>query len=105
MIRKVFTMQLYAGNEQEYEKRHTELWPDLQKELVASGLLDFRIYLDKDTLKLFAVMDAAEDNTLDMLPEKPIMKKWWVFMADLMETHPDNSPVCNDLQEVFRLEK
>ncbi|WP_368319951.1 L-rhamnose mutarotase, partial [Mediterraneibacter gnavus] len=33
-----------------------------------------------------------------------INRKWWDFMADIMETNPDNSPVCTDLHEVFHLD-
>lgn len=98
-------MQLNSGNEKEYLKRHDKIWPELKDELFSAGLLDYRIYLDKNTLKLFAVMEVTEDNTLDQLPEKEIMKKWWDFMADMMETNSDNSPVCVDLDEVFKLEK
>ena len=30
--------------------------------------------------------------------------QWWDFMADIMETNPDNSPVCVDLRPVFHLD-
>ena len=33
-----------------------------------------------------------------------INRKWWDFMADIMETNPDNSPVCKDLHPVFHLD-
>ena len=31
-------------------------------------------------------------------------RKWWDYMADIMETNPDNSPVAIDLHEVFHLD-
>lgn len=33
-----------------------------------------------------------------------INRKWWDFMADIMETNPDNSPVSIDLVPVFHLD-
>ena len=30
--------------------------------------------------------------------------QWWDFMADIMETNLDNSPVCVDLRPVFHLD-
>jgi L-rhamnose mutarotase len=30
-----------------------------------------------------------------------IVKKWWVYMADIMETNPDNSPITVPLEELF----
>ena len=32
--------------------------------------------------------------------DTPINRKWWDFMADIMETNPDNSPVSVDLKPV-----
>ena len=32
------------------------------------------------------------------------IKKWWKYMADIMETNPDNSPVSIPLEEVFYLD-
>lgn len=36
--------------------------------------------------------------------DTPINRKWWDFMADIMDTNPDNSPVSTDLSEVFHLD-
>ena len=33
-----------------------------------------------------------------------ILEQWWDFMADIMETNSDNSPVCVDLRPVFHLD-
>jgi L-rhamnose mutarotase len=41
---------------------------------------------------------------MEQLPLEPIVKKWWSFMADIMETNPDNSPVVNPIDKVFHLE-
>jgi L-rhamnose mutarotase len=38
---------------------------------------------------------------MDELPHHPVMQKWWAYMADIMETNPDNSPVSIPLKEVF----
>jgi L-rhamnose mutarotase len=37
------------------------------------------------------------------LPEHPVMKKWWAYMADIMAANPDNSPVQSDLVTVFHM--
>ena len=58
-------------------------------------------FLDEETLTLFAVQKLSDDNTADDLPQTAIVKKWWAYMADIMDTNPDNSPVCKPLREVF----
>lgn len=98
-----FTMQLKPGFEAEYKKRHDEIWPELSDLLHASGVSDYSIFLDEQSLVLFGVLKRTSNHTLDDLPNHPIMKKWWAYMADIMDTNPDNSPVQVALKPVFHM--
>ena len=104
MKRNAFAMKLKKGFEEEYKKRHDEVWPGISEELVKAGVSDYSIYLDEETLTLFAFQKLSDDNTADDLPNKDEVKKWWEYMADIMETNPDNSPVCVPLKEVFHMD-
>ena len=102
--RNAFKMKLKPGFEAEYKRRHDEIWPELAALLSESGLSDYSIFLDEETLTLFAVQK-VHDNARDAeLPQHPVVKKWWAYMADIMETNPDHSPVTVPLKEVFHLE-
>ncbi len=101
MIRNAFKMKLKPGFEDEYKRRHDEIWPELAAELAAAGVSDYSIFLDAETLTLFAVQKLTDDNTADALPDTAIVKKWWAYMADIMDTNADNSPVAVPLGEVF----
>ena len=103
MIRDAFKMKLKVGFEAEYQKRHYEIWPELSQVLSEAGVSDYSIFLDAETLTLFATMKLADGHTAGDLPDHPVVKKWWAFMADIMETNPDNSPVCVSLSEVFHM--
>jgi L-rhamnose mutarotase len=50
------------------------------------------------------VQKRTPDHTADQLPGLPVMKRWWDYMADLMDTNPDNSPVAKPLQRVFHMD-
>jgi L-rhamnose mutarotase len=104
MTRHAFKMKLKPGNVVEYKKRHDEIWPELSREIRAAGISDYSIFLDEETLTLFAVQKLADKNSAAALPNSPIVRKWWNYMAPLMETHPDNSPVAKPLREVFHLD-
>ena len=104
MIRVAFKMQLKPGFEAEYKKRHDEIWPELAKLLKDSGISDYSIFLDEETLTLFAVQKLSDNNTADMVPDTAICKKWWAYMKDIMDSNPDNSPVVKPLKEVFHLD-
>src|SRR5690606_27680775 len=98
-----FKMKLIPGFEEEYEKRHREIWPELSLLLKEAGILDYSIYLDKETSTLFAVQTITRDSS-QSLGSTELVQKWWAYMADIMETNPDNSPVSVPLREVFTLE-
>lgn len=98
-------MKVYPDQHDEYHKRHNELWPEMESMLKAHGLIQYNIYLDKDTSFLFAYLELEDDNNWDKTATTDVNKRWWDFMAPVMETNPDNSPVSRDLLEVFHLEK
>ena len=97
-------MKLKQGYAEEYKRRHDEIYPELAEELRNAGISDYSIYLDESTLTLFAFQKLADDNTAGDLPHRDIVKKWWAHMADIMETRPDNEPVCGSLREVFHMD-
>lgn len=102
--RNAFKMKLLPGYEAEYKKRHDEIWPELEALLSESGVSDYSIFLDEETLTLFAYQRLKDQNEADSLPLQPMVKKWWAYMADIMETNEDNSPKTWPLKDVFYME-
>lgn len=103
-MRKAFVMQLKKGCEQEYIKRHNEIWPELKALLSESGVYDYTIFLDRESGKLYAFQRVKGEGGSQSLGSNPIVQKWWAYMADLMETHPDNAPISIPLEEVFHMD-
>ena len=85
MTIRAFRMQLKPGVVEEYRRRHDEIWPELSEAISAAGIYDYSIFLDEETLSLFAVLKLREGETSAELPEQPVMRKWWDYMAPLME--------------------
>ena len=104
MQRIAFKMKLYKGKEDEYKKRHDEIWNELKELLKQTGIKDYSIFLDETSNDLFAYLTIDDAKKLDALPNKAVMKKWWSHMKDIMETNEDDSPVTVPLKEVFYLE-
>ena len=104
MKRLAFKMQLNEGQKAEYIKRHNEIWPELKTLLKDAGISEYSIFLDEDTNTLFAFQKVSGEGGSQDLGQTEIVKKWWKFMADIMKTNPDNSPVTKELEEVFYME-
>ncbi|MDK2858173.1 MAG: L-rhamnose mutarotase [Verrucomicrobiota bacterium] len=104
MTRNAFKMKLKPGCVKEYKKRHDEIWPELAEAHSNAGIFDYSIFFDEETLTLFAFQKLSDDNTAENLHNLQIVQKWWDYMADLMEVHPDNRPVSKPLREVFHMD-
>ena len=75
MIRKGFLMKVRAQCHDEYRRRHDQIWPELSAVLREHGVGSYSIYLDARRSLLFA------------------------------HTNPDDSPVTEELAEVFHLSR
>jgi L-rhamnose mutarotase len=102
--RFAFKMKLFPGFKEEYRKRHNEIWPELVKLLKGTGVGNYSIFLDEETDTLFAYQEVSGSSSSQNLGSEEIVKKWWKYMADIMETNPDNSPVSIPLEPVFYME-
>jgi L-rhamnose mutarotase len=104
MIRKGFKMKLYENMAEEYKKRHDELWPEMIDMIHEYGGKNYTIFLDEETNTLFGYLEVENTELWNKTAETEICKKWWAFMADIMDTNPDNSPVAIDFKEMFHLD-
>jgi L-rhamnose mutarotase len=101
---KGFKMFLNPGQAAEYERRHDLLWPEMKDMIHEYGGSNYTIFFDEETNILFAYLEVKDPARWDKSAETAICRKWWDYMADIMEVNPDNSPVVVDMKMVFRLE-
>lgn len=97
-------MYLHQDAYDEYQKRHAALWPEMKQALKEYGATNYSIFLNKANGQLFAYLEVPDVAKYNEIANTEICKKWWVYMAPLMDTNPDNSPVATDLNEVFHLD-
>lgn len=101
---KGFKMKLFPGMEQEYERRHNLLWDEMKDMIHEYGGSNYTIFLDKETGVLFGYLEVEDEERWDQSADTQICRKWWDYMADIMEVNPDNSPVTIPLPEVFHMD-
>lgn len=94
-------MRLKPGSEEEYERRHAAVWPDLLQLLSETGIRNYSIY--RHGLDLFSYLEIERPEDQAALPQNPVMRRWWEYMEPLMECEPDATPKQTPLPEVFHL--
>lgn len=106
MKRFAFKMYLKPGCEEEYQRRHAALWPELKKQIKDAGVSNYSIFWDKESNYLFGYQEVEDGaaNTQDATAADEVTRRWWDMMKDIMDTNPDNSPVTVPIREVFHLD-
>lgn len=99
-----FKMKLKPGFKEEYKRRHDLIWPELSALLTDAGISNYSIFLDEETNILFAVQTLSGTNNSQDLKNNEIVKRWWAYMADIMDTNGDNSPISKSLEMVFHMD-
>lgn len=97
-------MAVHAGHAPEYERRHGDLWQELEQTLLHHGIRSYSIYLDPQTNDLFGYVECRDEGQWAALAETDVCRRWWRFMREIMPANQDDSPVMRDLREVFHLE-
>ena len=103
MIRKAFIMQVNPGCHEEYRNRHNPIWPELEATLKSHGVLNYSIFLNPETGRLFAYAEIESEARWAAVADTEICKRWWAHMRDIMPSNPDNSPQSAELREVFHI--
>lgn len=104
MVRKAFLMKLKPGMQEEYERRHNPVWPEMAQLLKAHGVGNYSIYLDRQTDNLFAYVELESEQLWEEIARNEVCRRWWEHMEELMLTNDDASPVSIPLTEVFHLD-
>ncbi len=104
MIRKAFVMSVHPGHEEEYERRHRPIWPELERVLKEHGVHNYSIFLCPDTRQLFGYIEIEDEARWKAIAGTPECARWWHHMRELMPTDAENRPVSRELREVFHLD-
>ena len=103
MIRRAFTMRLKPGGLAQYKHWHDNIWPELVKELEASGIASMTIF-EADPV-LFLYSEITDVDAWDKLWHTPVHDRWSVeLMNPLMEFRLDGIVDSSEVREVFHLE-
>lgn len=104
MIRKALVMKIHPGQAREYERRHRPVWPEMEDTLREHGVLTYSIFLDPDGLRLFAYIEVESEEKWESIGRTAVCQRWWAYMKDIMPCNPDNSPISEEMREVFHIE-
>ncbi|MCL2515573.1 MAG: L-rhamnose mutarotase [Microbacteriaceae bacterium] len=101
-----FTLRVRPERLAEYRERHAAVWPEMLREIAASGRRNYSIFLGDDGLLVgyYEVEDAAAANA--HLAASPVAARWEAEMQPFftgLDGRADQA--ATDLIEIFNLDR
>ena len=85
-----WVLEVRPGYEEEYKKRHDEIWPEMLASLTKAGIRNYNIF--RYGLTLFGYFETDDlDRTIAILRDDPVDKRWGEWMAPIMRIEVDSS--------------
>lgn len=105
MERKAWMGRIKPGMQEEYKRRHDNIWPEMKEVLKAAGISNYTIWSDGDLLFGYYECEKGLDYANKVQAESPVVDRWNVYMDDVLELVMD--PVTGaqpELQRMFFME-
>jgi L-rhamnose mutarotase len=84
MSRHAFFLTIRPGMEEEYERRHREVWPELLAILKENGFRNYSIFRIERSLFGYMENDGDIEKAFQRLHAHPIQWKWRDYMSDVL---------------------
>ena len=83
-----WVLEVRPGHEEEYKRRHDEIWPEMVAALRKAGVHNYNIF--RHGLTLFGYFETDDlDATRRALAADPVNAKWGEYMAPIMKIEID----------------
>ena len=81
-------LEVRPGYEEEYKKRHDEIWPEMVEMLREAGLRNYNIF--RHGLKLFGYFETDNlKKSIKHIASSEVNKEWAKYMAPIMKVDID----------------
>ena len=89
MEKYAWSALLKKGMQEEYVRRHNEIWPELVALLKEAGIKNYTIWTDGTTLFGYYECEKGIEFATKTQANSPIVDKWNEYMKDVMEMKKD----------------
>ncbi|MCY4005204.1 MAG: L-rhamnose mutarotase [Rhodobacteraceae bacterium] len=88
MASYAWVLEVRPGYEDEYRKRHDEIWPDMLETLRTAGIRNYHIF--RHGLTLFGYFETEDlEAAIAHLAQCPVNAKWGKWMEPIMKIDVD----------------
>ncbi|MCE5343036.1 MAG: L-rhamnose mutarotase [Eubacteriales bacterium] len=105
MERFAWKGRIKEGMEEEYKRRHDEIWPEMKALLKAAGIRNYSIWSDGITVFGYYECEHGVAYAEKAQAGSPIVDRWNAYMQDVLDMQMDAATgVQPMLRQMFLLE-
>lgn len=86
-----FIAKLKPGTEDEYKRRHDEIWPEMVVALRESGFANFSLFRRGLTVVAYAECDPSVLEAISALEATDVNQRWSDYIADVFSEARDDA--------------
>lgn len=100
--RYVFMMNLIEGQEAEYQRRHDEIWPEMEEALRRCGYTDYSLHRRGTLVVGVATMVPDAATAMARMAAEPVNDRWNASFEGILVANATGG-YGSDLPQVWRL--
>ena len=104
MQRVCFTFEIYEGMEDEYQKRHDEIWPEMVLDIQAAGYRNYSLFRrGTQVVGYFEAVPDAKTAAANMSESKS-NAKWAEWFKEVIVNLTDTKGILMEMKDVWHLD-
>ena len=104
MARVGFKMQLKAGNEVEYKRRHDEIWPELVEAIENAGLKNYSLFRRDNQVTAYVECHPDIATAFGKIGATDVNERWSKWFEDVILSLVDDNGDLYWADEVWHLD-
>lgn len=104
MERTCFTFTLKPGTEDEYKRRHDEIWPEMVEALRASGVRNYTLFRRGLEVIAYAECEPDAETAFGKMAATDVDKRWSRSFEEVLERRFDDAGRAMTVAEVWHLD-
>jgi L-rhamnose mutarotase len=101
--RLCFTFEIRPGTEDEYKRRHDEIWPELVEAIKDAGIANYTLFRRGTTVVGYAECEPDVATSFGKVGQTEVNRRWAEWFEDVIVTLVDENGELFRLDEVWHL--